>query len=301
MIEIIFLFALALIWIIFAVIQDLKSKEIANWLNFSLIAFALGFRFFYSLFALESFNFLYQGLIGLGIFFVIGNLFYYTRIFAGGDAKLMIALGSVLFLYGNFLSNIKVLFLFLLLFLFIGAIYGLSASFFFVSKNFKNFKKEFLMLFKKNKILVFFAMFFGLILMLFGFKSLFFIVGVVLFIFPYFFIYTKSIDEACMVKKLKTNQLREGDWLYRDLKVGRKLIKANWEGLSKEDIREIKKKHKKVLIRQGVAFSPVFLISFLIIIYIYFFNSNLMNLVGFTGFSLVAKFFLFLLSSLFLF
>jgi hypothetical protein len=30
-------------------------------------------------------NFFYQGLIGLGIFFIIGNAFYYGRLFAGGD------------------------------------------------------------------------------------------------------------------------------------------------------------------------------------------------------------------------
>ena len=86
MIEMIFLICLAFVWIVFASVQDLKSREVANWLNFSLIIFALGFRFFYSLFN-NNFNFLYQGLIGLGIFFVLGNLFYYGRMFAGGDAK----------------------------------------------------------------------------------------------------------------------------------------------------------------------------------------------------------------------
>ncbi|MBI2056754.1 hypothetical protein HYT91_00690 [Candidatus Pacearchaeota archaeon] len=50
MFHIIFLVALALVWMIFAVVQDLKKREIANWVNFSLIIFALGFRFFYSLF-----------------------------------------------------------------------------------------------------------------------------------------------------------------------------------------------------------------------------------------------------------
>jgi Flp pilus assembly protein protease CpaA len=76
MIEVIFLLSLAFIWIVFAVIQDLKSKEIANWLNFSLIIFALGFRFFYPFFngnnTLQGFSFFYQGLLGLGIFFISG-------------------------------------------------------------------------------------------------------------------------------------------------------------------------------------------------------------------------------------
>ncbi len=96
MYEVIFLWALALIYIIFAVIQDIKTKEIANWINFSLIAFSLGFRFFYSLFNGIDFSFFYNGLIGLGIFFVIGNILYYSKVFAGGDAKLMISLGAIL-------------------------------------------------------------------------------------------------------------------------------------------------------------------------------------------------------------
>ena len=105
MFEIIFLIALAIVWMSFGSIQDLKQREISNWLNFSLIIFALAFRFFYSLFNSENFLFFYQGLIGLGIFFVIGNLFYYSRLFAGGDAKLMISLGTILGFSNSFFEK----------------------------------------------------------------------------------------------------------------------------------------------------------------------------------------------------
>ena len=71
MFETIFLMILGAIWILFSVVEDLRKREVANWLNFSLIVFALGFRFFYSLFSDVGFNFFYQGLIGLGIFFVL--------------------------------------------------------------------------------------------------------------------------------------------------------------------------------------------------------------------------------------
>src|SRR3972149_7618794 len=104
MFEIIFLFVLALIWIIFATIQDVRTTEIANWLSFSLIAFALAFRFFYSLF-IENFSFFYQGLIGLGIFFVLGNMLYSGKMFAGGDARLFIALGAILPISAGFSEN----------------------------------------------------------------------------------------------------------------------------------------------------------------------------------------------------
>ncbi|MAH03714.1 hypothetical protein CMI39_02925 [Candidatus Pacearchaeota archaeon] len=275
MYEIIFLIILALIWIIFASIQDLKKREVANWVNFSLIIFALGFRFFYSVF-IENFNFFYQGLIGLGIFFIIGNFFYYGRMFAGGDAKLMIALGTILPFSKDFLVNIQIFILFFLIFLFVGAFYGLIWSGFLSLRNFNEFKSEFYKRLNKNSKIVLFVMFLGIILIIFGFvEKLFFSFGILVFIIPYFYLYAKSIDEVCMIKKIKTNYLTEGDWLYRDLKVGKKLIKANWEGLTKEQIKEIKKRYKQIKIRQGIPFVPVFLISFLFLIY--FWTTGLWN------------------------
>ena len=266
--EIIFLLGLAFIWIVFATIQDLKNREVANWLNFSLIIFALGFRFFYCLFSQGNFRFFYQGLIGLGIFFVIGNLLYHARMFAGGDAKLMISLGAVLPLSENFFSNVKIFSLFFLIFLFIGAFYSLTVSIVLSLRNFKEFKKVFFQGLKKNKILIYSVMFLGLAFMSFGFvENLLFYFGILVFIFPYFFIYAKAVDEACMIKKIETKKLTEGDWLYKDLKIGKQTIKAKWDGLSKKNIQEIRKKYKEIKIRQGIPFVPVFLISFLILIW----------------------------------
>ena len=268
MIEVIFLVVLALIWIIFASVQDLRSREISNWLNFSLIIFALGFRFLYCLFSSESFGFFYQGLIGLGIFFVLGNLLYYGRMFAGGDAKLMIALGTVLPFSESFLINVKIFILFFFIFLLIGAFYGLIISVTLSLRNFEELKKEFYRQLKKNKKVIYLVMILGLVLMAFWFiENLLLIFGVLVFILPYFYFYAKAIDEVCMIKKVKTSKLREGDWLYKNLKVGKKLIKVSWDGLNKEDIKLIKKRYKEIMIKEGIPFTPVFLISFLILIY----------------------------------
>ncbi len=273
MIEMIFLFVLAFVWIIVATVQDLKTREITNWLNFSLIIFALGFRFFYVLFSGEGYGFFYQGLIGLGIFFIFGNLFYYGRMFAGGDAKLMIALGAVLPFYDNFSSNLKVFALFFALFLFAGAIYGLSISLVLSLRNFKDFRKEFFVQLKKNKKRIYFVMVLSLGLMVLGFvEKALFTLGIVLFVLPYFYIYAKAIDERCMVRKIKVSQLREGDWLYKELKIGKGKIKPSWGGLSKKEVVAIKKKYRAVFTKQGIAFSPAFLISFIILGILIFFN-----------------------------
>ena len=278
MFEIIVLSVFALIWLIFASVQDLRTRMVSNWISFSLIIFVLGFRFFYSLFN-ENFAFFYQGLIGLGIFFVLGNLLYYGRMFAGGDAKLMIALGTILPFSETLLMNIKIFILFFILFLFVGAFYGLAWSIFLSFKNFKVFKKEFSKQLNKNKKIIYSSIFSAIILIILGFyEILFFYFGILAFIFPYLYVYAKAIDDSCLVKKIKTNDLEEGDWLYNNLKIGKKFIKANWYGLNKEQIKKIQKKYKEIKVRQGIPFVPVFLISFLILIYIYFQNFELIEI-----------------------
>lgn len=270
MFEIIFLCFLALIWIIFATVQDLKTREVSNWLNFSLIIFALGFRFFYSLFSSE-WNFLFQGLIGLGIFFVIGNIFYYSRVFAGGDAKLLIALGAILPLSSSFFTNLKILFIFLLFFLVAGAFYGLVYSFVLVGKHFVNFKRSFRERLVKNRKFMLLFLFLAIIFGVFGFiNSLFFYIGFLLFISPYLFVYAKSLEKSCLTKKISPRQLREGDWLVKDIRVGNKVIRASWDGLSLENISLLKRKSKLVEIKEGIPFVPVFLISFIIFTLLFF-------------------------------
>ena len=273
--EVVFLIVIALAWIIFAAVQDLRRREVANWLNFSLIAFALGFRFFYCLFSGSNntgFSFFYQGLIGLGIFLVIGNLLYYGRMFAGGDAKLMIALGAVLPLSSVFFVNLQTFVLFFLIFLVSGAIYGVVFSSVLVLKNWKNFKKEVYISFNNKKRLASILMAGGLIIMLFGFANvLIFACGVLIFLIPCLFIYAKAIEESCMVKKIKSRELREGDWLYKDVKISKgKIIRASWDGLTNREIKMIQKKYREINVKQGIPFVPVFLISFVVLIYIYY-------------------------------
>ena len=185
MFEVIFLFVLALIWIAFAVIQDLKTREIANWLNFSLITFALGFRFFYSLFSAGNFNFFYQGLMGLGIFFVLGNLLYYGKMFAGGDAKLLIALGAVLPVSEGFYDNLQGFFLFFVIFLFAGAFYSMAVSLRLCIKNYGKFRKEFKRQFKINRNILVISLLFSIIMVILSYISLYLIfIAVLIFIFP---------------------------------------------------------------------------------------------------------------------
>lgn len=267
MFEVIFLICLGVLWIGFAVMQDLKTHEVANWLSLSLVVFALGFRFFYSLFSGNDFSFFYQGVIGLGIFILIGFLFYYGKVFAGGDAKVMMALGAVIPFYGIFSFNKSLMISFIVLFLFVGAIYGLIFSLVYALKNKEAFIKEFNKQFKKRKKFVYSIVVLSIIVVLLSLvNSIFFALGVVIFISPYLYLWAISVDSACMVRNVSPNKLTEGDWLYKNISVGNKRIKASWDGLSKEQIALLKKHKKKVMVRYGIPFTPVFLIAFLLMV-----------------------------------
>jgi Flp pilus assembly protein protease CpaA len=275
---VIFLWALALVYIVFAVIQDLRTREIANWITFSLAIFAIAFRLFYSLFEHDNFSFFFQGLIGLAIFFALGNLFYYSRVFAGGDAKLMIALGAILPLSVPLSQNILNFATFLILFLFSGFAYILVASIILCIKNFKAFKGEFKRQLKKNKkIILILNILAALLLLAAIFNPYTLVFGGLIILLVYLYLFSKSIDESCMVREIKSVHLREGDWLYSNVKMGNKTIKSNWDGLSKEDISMIRKKYDSTKIRQGIPFSPNFLISLIIFFLLKIFNFSLWN------------------------
>lgn len=277
--EVILLLALGLIWIMLAAIYDWKTTEIPDWLNFSLVIFALGIRFFYSLFSAGNFNFFYQGLIGFGIFLVIGNLMFYGRIFGGGDAKLMYGLGAILPFSNNLFTNLEIFISFLFLFLFAGGIYGLFAATYIALKNRKKFWKKLKILFSHNIVFVLAIISIGTIMMVLGIilDELLLYSGILIFALPFLYLFTKSVDESCMEKEIMPEFLREGDLLYRDIRIGKKLIKVDWNGLTKEEIKLLRKRNKPVLIKQGICFGIVFLISFLLLIYFYFINTGLWN------------------------
>lgn len=266
MFEIIFLIVLAGIWITVAVVNDVKKTEVPDWLNFSLIIFALGFRFFYCLFWVGNFDFLNQGLIGLGVFVVLGNLLYYSRFFAGGDAKLMMALGAILPLSTSIYENINFFIQFLLFFLISGLIYSLLFSFIIAIKNFKKFKREFLGKLVAEKrlicLIVFSGIFFifvcsiySIYLSLFGF--------VFFYVIPLLYLFAYAVEESSMIKLLSYNKLTEGDWLYRDVRLGKKVIISKWDGLSRKEINLLRKHKKNVWIKKGIPFTPAFLIGFI--------------------------------------
>ena len=264
-----FLIIIGLIWIVVAVMQDFKRREVDNIWNFSLIGFALAYRFAFSAYS-GNYWFIINGLLGFGIFLFLGNLFYYSRLFAGGDAKLLIALGAILPLSYDWIINFEIFGLFLVLFLALGSVYALIWAFFLVGINWDGFKNEFAVQWKNYKKMFLIAVIFVIIWIVFVFaisQISFLFIGLIVLLFPILFMFAKAVEESCMIKKVSPKKVTEGDWLYRDIVVKGKRIKANWEGVSKKELRWIKKHgRRKILIKQGIPFTPSFLLAFIALI-----------------------------------
>lgn len=268
--ENLFLIVLAIVWVIGAILQDLRRREVDNVWNFSLIGIALAYRFAVSVF-MGNYWFFINGLIGFGVFLFLGNLFYYSRMFAGGDAKLLIALGTILPFSFDWFINFKIFGSFIFLFLLGGSIYVFTWSLFLIAIHWDRFRREFL---KQSKIykhafsVSFIFAFLWLVVSFFiGFE--FISISVIFLLFPILLVFSKAVEEACMVKEIYAKDLTEGDWLYEDLYVSGKKIEKKWEGVSKKELELIRKKYKrKLLVKYGVPFTPSFLIGLIGLLYL---------------------------------
>jgi len=265
----IFLIILAFIWIIIAVIQDLRKKEVANWWNFSLIAIALAYRAFTSLY-LNDYNYLIWGVLGFITFVILAYGFYYARLFAGGDAKLLMGLGAVLPFSNTLLENLEIFTYFIILFLVCGSAYGLLYSLILAIKNNKKFTKEFKKQLKNNKKLTqtFFAIAIIITAIIIIFKEpILTFLPLMIFLFPFLLAYAKAIEESCLIIEKRSKDLVLGDWLYKGVRVGNTMVKPNWEGLDEKELKTLQKHNKNVLVKEGIPFTPAFLFAFTILTY----------------------------------
>lgn len=258
-----FLFWLFLIGIIVASLQDLKRREVDDWLNLFLLISGFVFIFYRAIFEGDV-SLIFHAVLVLVVMFIIMNAFYYGRVFAGGDAKLLFAM-TVFFIGTTFYITLINIGIFLLFLMFSGSIYGLIYSFVLYCKDFKKVNKKMKEGFSHWNILV---LAFGFILFLFGFYNfLFFIFGILIFLFPLLYIFAKGLESVSMIRIVSGKELREGDWLVKNIKIGKKIIKADWDGLSLENIKLLKNK-KKIMIKDGLPFVPAFLIAFLAYVFL---------------------------------
>lgn len=271
----IILLTIVIVWLIAATTSDIKTKEIPNWINFSLVIIA------FSIFSIKSMNQgnadpILKSIKYFLIFLVIGNLMYYTKQWGGGDSKLLIALGAAIPVYPEFLLNFftpnltnSLPLTFLINLVIVGSLYGLIYTLILVFKNTKKVSKKFRKILNSHKNLNKFLIASALIGTLFFIsstnlliKTISLLVLVSPVILSYIFILTKATEQVAMYKEINSADLQEGDWIKDKIIINKKTIYSpRGMGVTKEQINIIKKHKKKVTIKDGIAFAPPFLIA----------------------------------------
>ena len=268
---------ISLIWIIIATLSDVKTREIPNWLNYSLIAIAISLRTLQSITNKDLTYFLYT-LLGLAIAAIIGFLMYYAKQWGGGDAKLLIGLGAAFVTYPDellkfFNPNLNLPFLAILLInLFIaGAIYGLIYFLVLLIKKRKEFCKELKKTKLKNKQTLLVAILLLITSLFLKDLRILLISAALLYILLYYTLASiKIIENISMYKTINPEKLTEGDWITESIIINNKTIyNSKSPGVKKEQIKEIIKLKQKgliseVKIKEGIPFMPSFLVSFII-------------------------------------
>ena len=269
-----------LVWLIGATYSDIKTKEVPDWLSFSLIIIAL---ISYAILSLirNDFGILLTSLKGFGVFFILGNFLYYTKQWGGGDAKILMGIGAALPEYPSqllnyFNPNLDTPFLVTIFIniIIIGAIYSILMGTRLILKNRTEFSKEFSKKIKRKKIkgignsIWLLSIAFLIIYITsdsYSIKAISILLVIMPLVFFYMWLSISIVEKITMYKKIKVSQLREGDRITKKIKINNKLIYTpNINGVTNKEIKKIRKyenKIKKLTIKDGIPFLPAILIA----------------------------------------
>jgi Flp pilus assembly protein protease CpaA len=262
-----------LIALTIASITDIKTREVPDWLNFSLVPIGLFVRLVWSILT-NDYSFIMYGVFGFLVFFVLGLIMFYTGQWGGGDSKMLISLGTLIGLEFNFEST---LISFLVNLVIVGSIYGLIWSIILSIKNRTKFIKEFRKTTKSMKryrivMIITFIVLFLIVLLIPNIFTRFLLISFIVVIYSSFYLilFVKVVEKSCMLKYVKPNQLTEGDWIAKDIIISKKYIAGPKDlGIEKKQIKKLislykQGKVKNILIKIGIPFVPSFLFAYIL-------------------------------------
>src|SRR3989338_10189237 len=76
-------------------ITDLKTREVPDWVNYGLIISGIGLNLLFSV-IYSSWSFIISSIAGLGVFFAISYIMFYTGQWGGGDSKMLMGIGAAI-------------------------------------------------------------------------------------------------------------------------------------------------------------------------------------------------------------
>ncbi len=266
-----------------AAINDVKKREVPNWVNYGLVITGLGLGSLHSIVAFD-WHFLAFSIAGAVAALALSALMFYTGQWGGGDSKLLIGMGAVLGLPFTaklpFVGVESQLVSFLFNLIAISVIYAIVIGAVLAVKNKKKFaaaaRKQLESYSLLRKLLLILSAV-GLVLVIavndvaFRFASVALLAT--LFFGLYLSVMAKAVEKACMLRLISPLKLIEGDWIAKDVIVGGKRICGPKDlGIEKRQIRRLAELYRKgkirvVLIKEGIPFSPSFLIAYIATIF----------------------------------
>ncbi len=245
----------AAVLLFIASVEDLKTREVPDYVSYFLMGSGIFIRALWFLFEKDTAIIFWMptALLVLGGF---SYMLYKSGQWGGGDVKIMAGIALLLSSFPG--ETIPFFFNFLINSLIVGAIYGSIGIAFTVIKNRKKVQYKWYEInllpisFISSIVLIYYTPLFT------AFFGIFILVSILSLIF------FKRVEEVGMQKDVPVKHLTEGDWLVDDVKLNNKVfLKKRNIGLTLKDIEKLKKKKeiKKVKIKTGIPFVPVFLIT----------------------------------------
>lgn len=286
---------ISIVVLFIASVTDLNRREVPDTISYGFVIL-MSLVTAYLFFTLRDVNYILNVMSSLIIFLIIALLLFYSNLFGGGDAKLLIGLSFSLpliifpfnkyYLLDNLIRSPGVSFL--IDSLFVGGLYGLGYAFYLAVRHWGKFKKRFDKLLKKY-ILLFrmFMLSFVILLIItlllskinrtqFTLILIFVLLTLTSFlavvIIP-LYVFMKAIDEVILTKRIVPKKLVEGDWVIEQVKdeKGKIVVSQKDNGVSNEQIKKLEELYlkgviKTVKVKEGIPFVPSIFLTYLLVI-----------------------------------
>ncbi|MBI2041092.1 MAG: prepilin peptidase [DPANN group archaeon] len=260
----------AIIIVAIGTVTDFQNRWAPDYISYFGILFGLGGHAIITL-QQNSYWPLLLSIGGGAAFYGIGWLMFNFGAWGGGDAKMLIALGTLLPVYQP-ITNIyysapwPFLVTLMLNILIFGAALGIIGTAIIFAKNFRAIVPEIKKQFSENKKYLYFSA--GTIAVspaFLFFTNIYFAAAVALAgFFIMLFFALKSVEISSMHKDVAPEKLIEGDWLLDEIKIDNFHVKPTKAGLETDEIKKIKElaaqgKIKTIRVKEGLPYLPAFL------------------------------------------
>jgi len=279
-------FSTSFIGLLIGSMTDIKTREVPDSLTFGLIATGFCLALLATIVYMDI-SYVIASLLGFILCFGFSCLMFYTGQWGGGDAKMLMAMGSLFGLpYSEVMSffvsftPVPFLFVFLVLIFLVGGLYGSCWLCVLVIRNWHQVVSGYKQALRDPRnirvhrcMLVLIAVFVMIVIFsdVFMLRVLAISLAVLFIIFYYGFLLIKVVEVIAFVKKIHLSQLTEGDWVAEDVLVkGVVLVSHKDHGVTRDQLHAMKQKNvKHVMVKYGIPFVPSFFIAFLIAVVIY--------------------------------